>query len=396
MTTSSIGSPLHQRSIRNRILQAFVGQVASSVEVLRDLVNQNPQAKQVDTITVGTATGGADYVFTFNGVEYTYSEPAGSPTTSTVATALAAFMQDIGAIYGVVDISVAANVITLTAKNPGFTFTLSDADAKIASASVTAADDADPIPFGAAVVETGMASTMETAAADTMELGALPTVLSAQSVTYTVADPGAGQNFLCTVQILGLPEVISVSTLWASDLDTTLDNLATILNAALADYGYDGLLSAEGPGGATAGAGEFILLAGVAGVEFSHNLTCDDHAGYPAITYDDNVGLGTSLIRSFAGAAKRTSDHEASYNPGANSSAEWGANSVMSILSHGDIWVELADTVAYGDQVFVDVTDGSFQVTPSADTAPLPKTRARWVRNGRTQDGDTLALLRLM
>lgn len=399
MTRSSASSPVHQTSVRARLLQAFVGMLANDADLLtRNYVNKNPQAKQVSTLRITAFSAAADYVFSFNGVTYTVTEDGTGANATDVATQVKAAMEDAGAIYGVVTVEQSTDTLTLTARIPGFTFTLTDSDAKITCASVTSAADADAVEFGRAVVRTGLSTGNVRSVDDTMEQAAKAdsAALVAQVDTWTVADPGAGQYIGASVQVKGLPEIVVVQALWDTSLDTTLDNLATILNAALTDRGLNAYVTVAGPAGAP-GAGQIAFTAAFDGVEFVSMVTCDDAAGYPAITVSSNKGLTTSFDRAFGGVALRVSDAENVSAAGSASEAEYGANSQMLVMERGEVWVLNAETLALGDRVFVDLAAGEAKFYNSAGSGrmPLDLSRAEWIKSGRSLDGETLGLLRL-
>ena len=399
MTRASVNSPVHQSSVRARMLQAYIGQQASDYDLrTRNYVNVNPQAADVRTLAVDVFAGGADYVFTFNGVQYTVTEDGTGAVVTDVATQIRAFMNATGASYGGVTVAQVAGVLTLTGRLPGFTFTLSDTDARLTSALVTAAADAARVSFGRALVRSGFAAGGNASVEDAVERAALADTgaLAAQVDTWTVADPGVGQFIGATLKIDGLPEVVSERVPWDTNRDTTLDNLATVLNAALVDRGLNLYVTVAGPAGAPA-AGEIAFTAAAAGVDFVSMVTSDDAAGYPVITRITNRALGTSLPWNFAGVALRVSDEESTSAANALSTTSYSPNSTMLVMDRGEVWVDNSEALVYGGQVFVDraAGEGRFYAAAAAGRIPLPFTRAEWVKSGRSIDGETLGLLRL-
>ena len=392
------GSPIiHQNNVRSRRLQAYIGMLANKggLHLERNYVNEDPQAQQVSTLTVD-AYSAVNYTFTFNGVDYTVLGAGG--TTTTVATQLRLLMEDEGAIYGHVTIVQATNVLTLTAREPGFSFTLTDADAQLTSATTTAAADAATVAFGAALSRTGFATGTAADVEGSIERAALSAVglFTAQVDTWTVADPGTGNDILATLEIKGLPEKLAMNVAWDTALDGTLDDLAVVLNAALVDLGYDAYVTVAGPAGSP-GAGELEFTAAIAGVEFTSWVGCNDDAGYPAITVVSNKDFDTSFIRSFAGMAKRASDEEAALDMDSSSTAVYAANATMLVVESGDVWVNNSDTLGLGEQVFVDLTAaaGTFHNAAGTNRVPLPRERAEWIKSARSIENETLGLLRL-
>ena len=404
MTFATANSPAHQQTVRDRKLQGYVGGRYSDLDALeRNYVNIDPQAVQVSTLTVDTYTGSADYVFSFNGVEYTMTEDGTGANTTDVAEQLVAFMENEGAIYGHATVESAINVVTITGRNPGATFTLTDSDAKLTSATTTSAADADEVEFGRALARGGYATGAVLNVEDSIESAAKveASYFTAQVDTWTLADPGIGQFIKAWIKIRGLDAEIEEQVPWDTNLDTTLDNLATVLNAALTDMSYNAYVTVAGPGGAP-GAGELEFTAAIAGVEFTTMVTVDDAAAYPAITVSSNKDLThgsgrTSLAASFAGVALRVSDQEAAYDLTARTEGKYAARSTMLVAERGEVWVQNSQTIIAGQQVFVDTaaTTGLFYNAAAAGRIPLPRERAEWIKGGRTIDNENIAALRL-
>ncbi len=396
------GSPItHQISVRDRRLQAFIGQLASEVDKIeRNYVNEDPQAQQVSTIVADSFSAAADYIFSFNGVAFTMTEDGTGANVADVASQLVAFIESQGAISGfvtVVDDSV--DTVTLTSRLSGYSFTLTDTDAKLTTATTTAAADADTVQFGRALARTGFAASGTLEIEDSIERAALAAVglFTAQVDTWTVADPGTGQVLTASLSIDSLAESVVAQVATTGTLNTDLDNLAVNLNAALVDIGSDAYVTVAGPAGAP-GAGELEFTAAIAGAGFTTMVTCDDSAGYPAITLASNKALSTALSRAFAGMARRVSDEEAALDFDNASTASYEANATMLVVERGEVWVDNADTLALGDQVFVDLTaaEGKFYNAAGANRVPLDPRRAEWVKSGRSLDNETLGLLRLL
>ncbi len=395
--TDSYNSAFYQTSIRKRKLQGFYGSLAANTpqnDLERNYVNRDPQASQVDTLTISSA---ATATFTYNGIAYTVT--TGSGTAAGDAALVEAYILAEGAIYGDVDVSRASNVITLTAKNPGFTYTITSG-AAAAAASVTAAADASAVAFGRAVVRAGFPTGGLLSVDDTMEAGRVAdtSAFTPQVDTWTVPAglPGLGQFIGASIKIVDLDNGdIEERVPWDTDLDTTLDNLAVVLNAALTDIGANIYVTVAGPGGAP-GAGELEFTAAFAGPEFDTMVTCDDAAGYPAITVASNKAWGTSFSRSFAGMSKRGAQEATATDP---SAASYPANSQMLIVERGDCYVQNSEALASYGQVFVDLTAGAgagrFYGAAAASRVPISRKRAEWMYSGRTNYSDALGVLRL-
>ena len=98
------------------------------------------ETAQVTTLTVGSSTNGHTFVTTINGKAITYTAGSGE-TTSTIATAVQALLaaSEIPE-FAEVTWTVATNVVTGTAANPGVPFTVSLSGTGTYSASTTTAN----------------------------------------------------------------------------------------------------------------------------------------------------------------------------------------------------------------------------------------------------------------
>lgn len=393
----------------SRLLQALVGTPLHPTAKRRDYVNYAGQAKQISTITVGVFTGSADYVFSIDGIEYTMTETGGVNTTD-VADQIEQFLLSKGAVRGRFAITQATNVVTLTALWPGISITVTDSDAKLTTATGTVAASAAVVPFGRAVIRTGYPTANPSAnpANDGRQGCAVAAAASmaAQSRTATVADPGAGQFIAGHIKVLGADNgrdlEIDERAIWDTNLDTTLDNLATLLNAALTDRGANVYVTVAGPAGAPA-AGEIAATAAIAGAEFAFDVTADDEAGYPAITYVDvGPSEATSFARAFAGVCERKTDEPMAIDLSNATNGEVtaiGANRGLDAIYEGEACVVSSESVTPGSPVFAYVgataaNRGLFFTAAATDRLPLPLSLARWFKDGRDSN-QSIAFLQI-
>ena len=397
--TESINDGFFQTSINQRLLEGMFGtwvEEHERVNYARSYVNKDPQAKQSNTLTVtGTA---ATHTFTFDGVEYVVT--TGSGTAAGDAALILAEMRSQGAIYGAVDLSIATATITLTAKQPGFTFSLTESDANLTTASVTSAADAAEIDFGRAVVKGGYSASGQYIVGDSQEAAQIAdtSAFTAQLTRWDFATmSGSGDNPGVVIEVLdsGVP-AFEVLVDWNTDEDTTLDDLATAVNAKLVDFGLDSYVTAAGPTGAP-GAGQFQIVADIAGVEFKAVAFCDDAS--IVVTEDAATvaaSASTSLRRAFAGIAMRKNEEASALNP---SSSEIPANTQFLAAEKGDVWVENAETLSYLGQVYVDLTAGAgagkLYGSAGSNRVPLPLDKAAWIKRGRVVDSQNIGWVRL-
>jgi len=394
--TDSFNDGFLQTSVRQRLLQAFYGSRAvdsEQLDVTRDYVNKDPQAKQSDTLTIASA---ASAVFTFDGVEYTVSTGSGGAAGD--ALLVKAYMESQGAIYGAVDISILGAAITLTGKQPGFTYSLVSG-ANAVAASVTVADEADPISFGRAVVRAGYPAGGTLNVDDTMEAARIADVnaFTAQLLRWDFATLAASDEAGVVIEVVGSDvPAFEVIAEWNANEDDTLDDLATAINAKLVDFGLDSYITAAGPSGAP-GAGQLQISADIAGIEFKAAAFSDRDG---VLITEDPATIAassrTSLNLAFAGMSLRSIQEATSLNP---SSASIPGNSQFSVAERGDVWVENAEALGYLGKVYVDLTAGAgagkFYAASGSNRVPLSRGKLEWMKSGRSLDSEALGYLRL-
>lgn len=367
--------------VRGRALQAFVGAwvFASGLNKSRTLINKNPQAKQVTTIAVNSASGSTTYTITVNGVDVSYTTE-GSTSTAALAQGLVDAVNAEPSVRGQVVATRSSSTIILTGTYPGQSFTAAESEADLGTPSTTtAAATADAVPFGRAVVRSGV-STVDGSGYGKL---AKTAAFSAQVDTLTIPYV-SGTEITVTVTYRGRP--YSASSTSATSADATITALKTVLNAMLPANTVAVTDNDSGSNDATA----LILTAEIVGEEFTTGWTVsDDGASDPAPSISSTKGVSTSLRLAFAGISLWSPDVEAT-TVGATS-ASYPANEGMLVGEAGEVWVSNSDGVAEGDDVYVDLTDGTFTNTASSTTALLPQ--ARFSRAGVTST-DSLAAVR--
>ena len=214
-----------------RATQGLAGEWAT-VSILNDsktMLNKDPQAKEVQTVTFSGFTGPTKTI-TINGVDVVYTaETSTTVTAANLATAVNA--EEL--VRGQVQATSAAAVTTLTGTDgtEGLAFTATDTDGETAIAQVTAAATADPVPFARVVLSQGFQTT------ESEEFGVLAasTKFTPQVVDHTVAFVSAA---LITTRVYLVQddrrELIAEATeTSASDQDTTVTALIGQLNTLL-------------------------------------------------------------------------------------------------------------------------------------------------------------------
>jgi hypothetical protein len=379
-----------QSDLFDRLPEGHIGEVATGYPSFRlSGVSSNGQVNQSSTITVAV-NAVANYVFVVDGDTYTWAEPTATSTT-TVATNLRNFWNDTPALRGKGVATSALAVVTITGNWPGIAFTISDTDAKIATATPTAAAGAGTVRFGRGVCSLGFpASTGNFDRGDTQEVYAEAGValFTAQADTWTLGDPGAGIMF-ATLRIVGLDEDISVSAAYTTNLQTTIDRLDVALNQALVDLGYDAYVVV------TNTATTLIFTAAIDGVEFSTTAGSDVAAAHSLASNKagPSSATPTSAYLCLRGISERATDQVLSGTP----VAYYPSNQSVTVVAQGDMWVSESG-VSLGGQVFLDLSagnEGLFNIAAGANRIPMPLDMMEWQRDSNDVQGETIAKLRI-
>ena len=122
---------------------------ANYLDKINGLVNMDPEAKQVYTVTVDTGTSGATYSVVVNGVTVTYL--SATTNTTTIATGIAAALNASSLTAGLFSSVGAVAVVTMTAVNYG-TDVVVTSGALTTTVETVAPADADPVYFGRGVL----------------------------------------------------------------------------------------------------------------------------------------------------------------------------------------------------------------------------------------------------
>ncbi len=392
---------IHQIDVRFRKLQAMVGLPAFAdwLNRVKNLVNSAGAGAEVWTVTVDAFTGGATYAFLINGVEFSIVELGGA-NVNDVATQIRAAWNASPIGRGYATAGGAGADVVLTGNWPSIEFEVdTSGDAQLTAVETTPAADAESIEPGRAMIGTGYTAQGISDAAGSVENGALArsSALTAQVDTWTVAGFTAGSISWSGI-VMG-DQHVSATVPFDTNIDTSLDNLAAAIDAALAGLGLTSLLAAVGPSGAP-GAGEIVLTAALAGVDFEGS--CIGSTGTAALV--SNRSRATSILRSFKGLTILRYDNSFDdENPTSNvGPASYEPNATVALLREGLIWVERsgdATAPAIGGRVFLDLSAGAeagrFHTLTGAGRVPLPFAMMQWERDARQGATDGLALLNL-
>lgn len=365
--------------------QWLIGMLATS-SFLNDcdtVINTAPQAQQVSTITIDTVTNSATYTVTINGIPVSYTADASAVNTEIVAGLIAAIEEDPSVSASVTCVATSATVATLTARLPGIAFTITDSDAKITTATTTAAADADAVPFGRLLI-------LEDVDVDTGNVEgslAMSSRLSAQVDSWAITY----EAVILNVEIIVDGVAYQVSHTMASDLDTSIDALVGKINGAAMGLPANTVIATANASTATA----LVLTSEVAGKPFTSRVWLGVGATVAAPVLTQTAPVDSDINRAQVGISVFAYDEEST--AAGVSTPSYPANASMKVLRRGDIAVECAETVTFGAPVYVELgvtaDNGKFFAASSATRVRLQA--AKWVRNEQSAASDDVAILRL-
>lgn len=314
----------------------------------RSLVNEDPRAQQVSTVTVDTVANSTRYAFTIDGVEIEYTSD-GSATNAEIVAGLLAAVQAEPLVNGrVTGVATSATVLTLTARIAGYAFTISDTDSRLTTATSTANDLPDAIPFGEPVLLDGSGKAKRCTAANMTAMACTLTPTADDSTVYAVivnVPQAAGGR--------GYSERVAIT----SDSDATVQEIVEALQTAIAASGLsDHITASEDDASLTL----TVQLAGL-GIEVSVE------GPWASIAW-----AGESIDDALAGVTCRDLS-QAQENGG------YAGGSTMTVRRRGRIAVTTGESCAPGDPVYVRVagTGAPFRKSMSGVNY-MPTKRARW------------------
>lgn len=374
--------------VRARLPLGFWGDFTRSHDFKSiTMVNSNPQAAQVQTISVPAAPDNSTtYKVVIDGASCEYTTDS-SATQAELGAGLVAAINAEAAAYRLCVASYLAGTLTLTGVWPGVSWTTTvnasetTQDLGTPTTTVTAAT-ADTVSFGRLMVHAGFVTDEGT------PKGYVPgtTSFTAQVITHTYASVAAGDSILTRVQFRG-KEYIEKTAYNASHDQTLIDhaaNLNTLLDAA---YG-------SGYGLTAARSGNTITItADNRGSEFdAWSEVTGTGNGTAAKAYTTGPSTATSLLRALAGISVRRLDVENATVDGDD--PVYAANQGVEVAQRGRgiVQRDTTETWAYGDEVYVSLaaaTKGRIYNTAAADRVWLGSGKVKIERQeySTTTDG---------
>lgn len=183
------------------------------------LINSDPQAAQLSTVTISGASNDTLYTVVINGVSISYLSDA-SATQQEIADGLVAAINDDPSVSGLVRAVSGSNAFTVQSRLPGLSgaFTITEDSAQMSVALTTAAAAAAPVPFGRAIVRTGDRAGRLISAADFTGASAQFSFTASNSQVYTI-------NLVV--------DGVSYAAIYTADASATATEIATGLAAAV-------------------------------------------------------------------------------------------------------------------------------------------------------------------
>lgn len=377
--------------VPRRSAEAFVGQVTEDSQLRRyeSGVNAAPQAAEVWTITVDSDPGAqADQVITFNfgnGLCNVSFDIDGADAVADIAAKIAAAINAEPIVYGRVQASAAAAVVTVTARNTGRSFSVTDALAYTTLVNTVDSATADDIPVGRAVVYTGVLASNPISGTEADFLVALASTnrFTAQVITLTVDNGAAGDRAVKLYEVRGTERILIGQSAYAGNATEATE--ATALRNAINAAAPANSVLAAGTGA------DVTLTAEIDGLEF--DVEVEAVGTSKALT--TGPSQQTSLARAWAGVATYTLSDEAASIGGLD--GRYPANAGVRYLKEGTIAVESSESLPIGGTVYVELAPGDnagkLYAASSATRVAVGRNVGSWLR--RTRDGLDLGIANL-
>jgi len=375
---------------RDRQPIGFIGDFTRNLDYKSiSMVNSNPQAAQVQTISVPAAPDNATtYKVVIDGASCEYLTD-GTATQAELGEGMRDAINDKPAARRLCVASYTGGVITLTGVWPGVSWTTTVNSAETTQdlgvpTTTTTAADADAVSFGRAMVHAGYVTDEGT------PKGYVPvsTDFAAQVITFTYGSVGAGDEATLEIEFQGR-KLSEVATYNASQTQTLVD-LIGLMNTALdAEFGagLSVLLASD--------ATTITLTSDVAGSEFDATSFVMG-AGTAAKAYTTGPSISTSLLRALAGVSVRRLDVENATIGGDDPVYAANQGVEVAVRGHGVVQRDTTETWAYGDEVYVSLaaaTKGRFYNTATASFVWIGTNKAQIQRQEHSTTSDGLGVI---
>lgn len=292
------------------------------------LINSDPQAAQLSTVTISGASNSTLYTVVINGVSVSYLSDA-SATQQEIADGLVAAINDDPSVSGLVRAVSGTNAFTVQSRLPGLSgaFTLTEDSAQMSVADTTAAANASPVPFGRALVRTADRAGRLISADDFTGAAAQFSFTASNSQVYVINLLVDGVSYAASYTADGSATATEIAT----GLAAAVDALAIGLDGSVVETDNLFIQADDGVsfsvGTVSAGTGAIALVSYAAAVQ-PHELFIAELTD----TFDTSEMIAGGLASGLAG-----------YPPNRN----------MNGLRKGRIIVPVEESCAPGDPVYV-------------------------------------------
>ena len=368
---------------RRRPAVAGMRATTNFLDRLLVLINANPQAKELYTLVVDTATNSEDYGVNLtdpNDASVVYSADAGT-SKAEIADGLEEAWNESPLCRAIaVAASNGVDTVTFTGVYEGVAFTMEEDEnaAKITLTNTTNAAEADSVAFGRGIVSLSV----EADEADEYGILAKSSALTAQVETLAVTY-AAGELYGVSIEIEGEEYGVEV----AADTDTATTH-AAIVAAINAIMPANSVLAAGASPSVT-------LTAEVAGKGFKVKRWLKSGTVARLTLTHTTDGIETDITRCLRGVSLYTYD-EAAQTVGGDDPA-YPANAGVEVIGKGLVWVENTQSPSMGDDVYIELgvtaDNGKFFNTSSATRVKLPSSIAQWRRSEFADSDGGVALL---
>lgn len=333
------------------------------------LINSDPQADELYTLVIDTATDDEDYGVNLTDpslVSITIDSGTGS-TTTTVAAAIAAAWNAAPQARGIAVAVAVTTTVTFTAVYPGVAFVMEEDEnaGKMTLTNTTDAAEADTVPFGRAMISVAY----QADEADQLGILAKSSSLVAQVDTFTVIFE-ATEVYLIDITIEGQAYKVHVPA--NTNSDTTATDIRTAVNAIM-------------PANSVIASGatdQVILTSELAGKGFVTDYGTQLSPDVNLVKDSSTNGVTTDFDQAFAGISTFSADTQQLAID--TESAEYAANAGVDVLQRGKIWVENTESISLGDAVYVELgvtaDNGKFFAAASATRHRVDPKLLKWRR----------------
>ena len=356
-----VGHRLAVLHIRRHDQQGIIGGFlwASLLQECGTYVNKYPQAKQVWTVTIGTATNGATYTIDVGGTPFSYVATSGTDTV--IASGFAeAFNQQTDVSSQFFAVASSATIV-LTARTYGVSVTVSDSDAKLSCSLTTAAGSANAVTFGDVCVKLSGRTRDGKPFATCASSSLFTAQVSTLACVYA-----AGETYQIALTVYG-------KTYFAGPVvaDTNTNTTATAIRAA-ATAAFASL-----PVTISGATDKCIVTANLAGIGFSVAVSTGSGTVSRFTITDTTAGSLVDFNAAAAGLAVAVANQPS--NTVGQSSVQYVANATMTVAPlTGKVPIQVynTETLTGSEDVWVELAPGaSAGLCYSSSTS----TRVKWV-----------------